>query len=120
MKYLTFQEIECSGLDSCDQCVDPLMGALLDLEAVDDAITDPDLAADLSANRVDIQMIVDASSAAVLGWETTTAVITRRRRPSRIDCSRQNVTFRLCCRDVSSDDMRPGQIFEYSGSSCTS
>jgi hypothetical protein len=71
------------------------MEALLDLEAVDDAITDPDLAADLSTGCVDIQMIVDADDPAVAmvkalatlraaihaigdatpGWETTTAVM---------------------------------------------
>jgi hypothetical protein len=41
------------------------MEGLLDLEAVDDAITDPDLAADLSTGCVDIQMIVDAADPAV-------------------------------------------------------
>lgn len=95
MKYLTIQEIQCVGLDSCDQRLDPLMEALLDLEAVDDAITDPDLAADLSSGRVDVQMIIDADDPAVAmvkalatlraaiqaigdatpGWETTTAVM---------------------------------------------
>jgi hypothetical protein len=95
MKYLTIQEIHCVGPDSCGQRVDPLMEALLDLEAVDDAITDPDLAADLSTGRVDIQMIVDAGDPAEAmvkalaavraaihaigdatpGWETTTAVM---------------------------------------------
>jgi hypothetical protein len=71
------------------------MEALLDLEAVDDAITDPDLAADLSTGRVDIQMIIDAADPAEAmvkalatvraaihaigdatpGWETATAVM---------------------------------------------
>lgn len=95
MKYLTIQEIQCVGPDSCDQRLYPLMEALLDLEAVDAAITDPDLAADLSSGRVDVQMIVDADDPAVAmvkalatlraaihaigdatpGWETTTAVM---------------------------------------------
>jgi hypothetical protein len=95
MKYLTVQEIQCVGPDSCEQRIDPLMEALLDLEAVDAAITDPDLAADLSTGRVDIQMIIDAIDPAAAmvaalatlraaihaigdgtpGWETTTAVM---------------------------------------------
>lgn len=60
MKYLTIQQIQWVGPVSCKQRIDPLMEALLDLEAADDAITDPDLAADLSTGCVDIQMIVDA------------------------------------------------------------
>ena len=95
MKYLTIQEIHCGGPDSREQRIDPLTEALLDLEAVDDAITDPDLAADLSTDCVDIQMIVDAGDPAEAmvkalatvraaihaighatpGWETTTAVM---------------------------------------------
>lgn len=71
------------------------MEALLDLEAVDEAITDPDLAADLDAGCVDVQMIVAADDPAAAmvkalatlpapihaigdatpGWETTTAVM---------------------------------------------
>jgi hypothetical protein len=65
MKYLTIQEIQCVGPDSCEERIDPLMEAPLDLEAIDDAITDPDLAADLSAGRVDVQIIVDAQDPAV-------------------------------------------------------
>jgi len=64
MKYLTIQEIHCVGPGSCEQRIDPLTEALLDLEAVDDAITDPDLAADLTTGCVDIQMIVDAGDPA--------------------------------------------------------
>lgn len=95
MKYLTIQEIQCVGPGSCEQRIDPLMEALLDLEAVDDAITDPDLAADISTGRVDIQMLVDAADPAEAmvkalaalraaihaigdatpGWETTTAMM---------------------------------------------
>jgi hypothetical protein len=41
MKYLTIQEIQCVGPDSCEERIDPLMEALLDLEMIDDAITAP-------------------------------------------------------------------------------
>ena len=95
MKYLTIQEIQCVSPGSCEERIDPLLEALLDLEAVDDAITDPDLAADLSTGCVDVQMIVDAEDPAEAmvkalatlraaihaigdatpGWETTTAVM---------------------------------------------
>jgi hypothetical protein len=95
MKYLTVQEIQCVGPDSCEQRINPLMEALFDLEAADAAIADPDLAADLSTGCVDIQMIVDAPDPAAAmvkalatlraaihaigdatpGWETTTAVM---------------------------------------------
>jgi hypothetical protein len=95
MKYLTIQAIQCVGPDSCEQRIDPLMKALLDLEAADDSITDPDLAADLSTGCVDIQMFVDAADPATAmvkalatlraaihaiddatpGGETTTAVM---------------------------------------------
>jgi hypothetical protein len=91
MKYLTIQEIKCAGPDSCEQRLEPLMDALLDLEAADAAITDPDLAADVSTGCVDVQMIIDADDPAVAmvkalaalrtigdatpGWETATAVM---------------------------------------------
>jgi hypothetical protein len=84
MKYLTTQEIQCVGPDSCEQRTDPLMEAFLDLEAADHAITDPDLAADLSTGCVDIPMIkalatlraaIHAIGDATPGWETTTAVM---------------------------------------------
>jgi len=71
------------------------MDALLDIEDVDPAISDPDLAADLSSGHVDVQMTVEAADPAVAmvkalatlrsaihaiggatpGWETTTAVM---------------------------------------------
>jgi hypothetical protein len=71
------------------------MDALLDLEEVDPAIADPDLAANLDNGRVDVQMIVDAEDPAAAmvkalatlrsaihaigdatpGWETTTAIM---------------------------------------------
>ena len=95
MKYLTVQEIQCAGPGACEPRLDPLMDALLDLEEADKAITDPDLAADLSTGRVDVQMIVDADDPATAmvkalatvraaihaigdatpGWETATAVM---------------------------------------------
>jgi hypothetical protein len=95
MKYLTIQQIQCVGPDSCEQRLDPLMEAFLDLEVVDAAITDPDLAADLGTGCVDVQMIVEADDPAAAmvkalatlraaihaigdatpGWETTTAVM---------------------------------------------
>ena len=104
MKYLTIQEIQCVGPDSCEERIDPLMEVLLDLEVVDDAIADPDLGADVAAGRVDVQMIVDAEDPAVAmfkalatlraaihalgdatpGWETTTAVMHAIRRVRRI------------------------------------
>ena len=71
------------------------MDALLDLEAADAAIEDPDLEADLSSGHVDVQMIVDAEDPAAAmvkafatlrsaihaiggatpGWETASAVM---------------------------------------------
>lgn len=60
MKYLTVQEIKCVHPGAREPRLDLLMEALLDLEAVDDAIIDPDLAANLSVGCVDIQMVVDA------------------------------------------------------------
>lgn len=95
MKYLTVQDIQCVGPASCEPRLDPLMEALLDLEEADEAITDPDLAADLSTGRVDVQMIVEADDPAAAmvkalatlraaihaigdatpGWETSTAVM---------------------------------------------
>lgn len=95
MKYLTVQEVACIGPTACEKRLDPLMEALLDLEEVDEAIMDPDLAADLSTGRVDVQMTVEADDPAEAmvkalaalrtaihaigdatpGWETTTAVM---------------------------------------------
>lgn len=95
MKYLTVQEVMCRGPAPCNERLDPLMEALLDLEAADAAVEDPDLAADISTGHVDVQMIVEASDPAAAmvkalatlrsaihaigdatpGWETTTAVM---------------------------------------------
>lgn len=95
MKYLTVQEIRCEGPGTCEPRLDPLMNALLDLEEADAAITDPDLATDLSTGRIDVQITVDADDPAAAmvkalatiraaihsigdatpGWETATAVM---------------------------------------------
>lgn len=95
MKYLTVQEIRCVGPGALEPRLDPLVNALLDLEEADDAVADPDLAADLSTGRVDVQMTVEADDPAAAmvkalasvraaihaigdstpGWETATAVM---------------------------------------------
>ncbi|MGH3266098.1 MAG: hypothetical protein ACRDNS_29360, partial [Trebonia sp.] len=79
----------------CEPRLDPLMEALLDLEEADAAISDPDIAADVSTGCVDVQMTVDADDPAAAmvkalatlraaihaigdatpGWETATAVM---------------------------------------------
>jgi hypothetical protein len=64
MKYLAIQEIQCVGPGSSEQDIDQLTEALLDLEVVDDSMTDPDLVADVSTGRLDIQMIIDAADPA--------------------------------------------------------
>lgn len=95
MKYLTVQEVTYTGSGSFEPRLGRLMDALLDLEAADTVIEDPDLVADLSSGRVDVQMIVDAEDPAAAmvkafatlrtaihaigdatpGWETASAVI---------------------------------------------
>jgi hypothetical protein len=95
VKYLTVQEITYTGPGSCEDRFDPIMEALLAIEENDPAIIDPDIAADVSTGRVDIQMIVDAADPAAAmvkaqaalraaihaigdatpGWETTAAVM---------------------------------------------
>jgi len=95
MKYLTVQQVEYGGSSDFEGRVDALMIALLDLEAADPAIEDPDLSAKLQARRADVQMIVEASDPAQAmvkahatlraaihaigdatpGWETTAAVM---------------------------------------------
>jgi len=44
--------------------MDPLMLELLALENADSTIEDPDLAANLSTGRVDVQMVVEAADPA--------------------------------------------------------
>ncbi|HEX6519622.1 MAG TPA: hypothetical protein VF070_06335 [Streptosporangiaceae bacterium] len=96
MKYLTVQEVTYTGPGSFEPRLGPLMDALLTLEAAADAvIEDPDLTADLSSGRVEVQMVVDAGDPAAAmvtalaalraaihaigdatpGWETATAVM---------------------------------------------
>lgn len=96
MKYLTVQEVTYTGSGSLEPRLGPLMDALLALEAAaDTAIEDPDLTADLSSGRVEVQMVVDAGDPAAAmvgalatlraaihaigdaapGWETATAVM---------------------------------------------
>ncbi len=95
MRYLTVQEVTCADPGSFKDRLDPLMEALLRLEAADSTVDDPDLAADLSMCRVDVQMIVEAADPAAAmvkalatlraaihaigdvtpGWETTSAVM---------------------------------------------
>ncbi len=95
MKYLTVQEVTCEDRAAFGVRLDPLMEALLRLEAADGAVEDPDLAADLGTGHVDVQMTVEATDPAAAmvkalatlraafraiggsdsGWETTTAVV---------------------------------------------
>ena len=95
MKYLTVQEVTCTDPAAFGVRLDPLMEALLSLEAADGAIEDPDLAADLGTGRVDVQMTVEAADPAAAmvmalaalrkaiqaiggtgsGWETTSAIV---------------------------------------------
>jgi len=95
VKYLTVQEVTCADPSGCADRLDLLMEALLGLETADSNIADPDLAADLTTGRVDVQMIVEAADPAVAmvkalatlraaihaigdatpGWETVAAVM---------------------------------------------
>ena len=95
MKYLTVQEVTCENRPAFGVHLDPLMEALLRLEAADGAIEDPDLAADLGTGHVDVQLTVEAADPAAAmvkalatlraaihaiggtdsGWETTAAVV---------------------------------------------
>jgi hypothetical protein len=95
VRYLTVQEVTCADPNSFGARLDPLMEALLSLEDADNAVEDPELAADLGTYRVDVQMTVEAAdpaaamvkalatlraailiaSDAIPGWETTSAVM---------------------------------------------
>lgn len=95
MKYLTVEEIQYVGPGTCESRLEPMMDALLELEESDEAIMDPDLAADVHTGRVDFQMTVDAEDPAAAigkavatlraaihaigdatpGWETSTAIL---------------------------------------------
>ena len=95
MKYLTIQEVSCSDPAAFGVRLDPLMEALLRIEAADGAIDDPDLGSDLGTGCVDVQMTVEATDPAAAmvkalatlraalhsiggtecGWQTTSAVM---------------------------------------------
>jgi hypothetical protein len=95
VKYLTVQEVTCKDPAAFGVRLDPLMEALLRLEAADAAIEDPELAADLGTCGLDVQMTVEAEDPAAAmvkalatlraaihavggatpGWETTTAIM---------------------------------------------
>jgi hypothetical protein len=65
MKYLTVQEVQFVGdAAELEERCGLLMDALLDQESSDSAIEDPDIAADLSQTRVDVQMLVEADDPA--------------------------------------------------------
>src|SRR5258708_33139755 len=53
VKYLTIQEVDYHGTDFEDR-LNAVMAALLDLEAADPAVSDPDLAATLPQPRADL------------------------------------------------------------------
>jgi hypothetical protein len=62
MKYLTIQQIVRAEPEVVANRVDPLIEALLSLEAADSDIEDPDLAADLTTGQVDVQMVIEAAT----------------------------------------------------------
>jgi hypothetical protein len=65
VKYMTIQQVKYGGdLTHFDERLDDLMNALLDLEDMDVAIEDPDVAATLTTGLVDVQMIVEADDPA--------------------------------------------------------
>jgi hypothetical protein len=95
VKYLTVQEVSCTVPGMFGARLDPLMEALLSLEATDSAIEDPDLTADLGTGRVDVELTVEAPDPAAAmvkalailraaiqavaditpGWQTTPAAM---------------------------------------------
>lgn len=60
MRFLTVQEIRSVGAASCGPLLAPLMAALLDLEATDLAISDPDITADIGSGYADVELTVNA------------------------------------------------------------
>lgn len=64
MKYLTIQQVTCAEPEALVQRLDPLIEALLSLEAADSALEDPDLAADVSTGAVEVQIVVEAADPA--------------------------------------------------------
>jgi hypothetical protein len=75
MRYTTLQEIRHLGAASCGPRLAPLMQALLDVEASDESVSDPDLAADITTGWVEVELTVEAEDA--IG-AITTAVATLR------------------------------------------
>jgi hypothetical protein len=93
-EYVVIQEIAYTG-DLTGDRLDALMDALADVEVTDPAITDPELAASLDENSVDVQMTVEAADQAeaaakslgalrmaihatgdaALGWETSQGIM---------------------------------------------
>ncbi|HUN38190.1 MAG TPA: hypothetical protein VMU95_39875 [Trebonia sp.] len=61
MRYTTIQEIRVLGPASCGPRLAPLMAALLDLEAADSSVMDPDLTADITSGVVDVELTVEAT-----------------------------------------------------------
>jgi hypothetical protein len=95
VKYLTVQEVICTNPPAFGVRLDPLIRALLRLEEADGAIEDPDFAADLGSDCVDVLITVEAPDPAAAmakalatlraairaiggadsGWESTSAAI---------------------------------------------
>ena len=75
MGYLVSQVIAYIG-DLTDERLDKLMSALLDVEAGDNAISDPDIAASLANGYVDVQMIAQAADPAEAATKALCAVRT--------------------------------------------
>jgi hypothetical protein len=78
VNYLTVQDVAYVGSGPFEPRLGPLMDALLALEAADADIEDPDLVADLSSGRVEVQMTVaaaDPAAAMVKAFATLRAAI---------------------------------------------
>ncbi len=89
MRYLTVQEVTCADPGSFKDRLDPLMEALLRLEAADSTVDDPDLAADLSMCRVDVQMIVEAADPAAAMVKALATTRRGTRAASRVSLSQR-------------------------------
>jgi hypothetical protein len=61
MRFMTTQEIRHLGPSSCGPRLAPLMAALLDIEAVDTSVMDPDLSADITTGYVDVELTIEAA-----------------------------------------------------------
>jgi hypothetical protein len=71
--YVVIQEITYPG-DLTGDRLDALMDALMDVEATDPAISDPDLAASLDENSVDVQMTVEGADQAEAAAKSLSAL----------------------------------------------